>query len=79
MGNTLTIEVAKAIGKKNRNRVHQGPGQAVSNTNQEAITPDTNCVIPSDTSAFVEAVPKKKYRFHKKNVYGNVSTDERTD
>lgn len=79
MGNTIAIEAAKAIGIKNRNRVHQGPGQAVSNTNQESITPDTNRVIPSDTSAFVEAVPKKKNRFHKKNLYGNVSTDERTD
>lgn len=79
MGNTIAIEAAKAIGKKNRNRIHQGPEQISSNTNQEGITRDNNHVIPSDTSAFVEAVPKKKYRFHKKKVYGNVSTDDRTD
>ena len=79
MGNTIAIEAAKAIGKKNRNRVHQGPEQASSNTNQEGITRDNNNVIPSDTSAFVEAVPKKKYRFHRKKVYGNVSTDDLID
>ena len=79
MGNTLTVETAKAISKKKTTKSSIQPIGEINEDeiHQETLSQHKPC-IPSEKSAF-RKVSKKNFRFHRKKVYGNVATDDRDD
>jgi hypothetical protein len=91
MGNTLTVEAAKAMGKKKdkaskttkANRTAQTDLESINEINEDEIYRDPKAqhkpCIPSEKSAFRNVSGKKNFRFHRKKVYGNVATEERND
>ena len=85
MGNTLTVEAAKAMGKKTSktNRTGQTDTESITEINEDEIYRDPKAqhkpCIPSEKSAFRNVSGKKNFRFHRKKIYGNVATEDRND